>query len=209
MWKHLLILALVITFETGCDFQYGERYKVVELSNAARSEAEQKKREFLQLEDIQVGTGPVAAWGRRISANINVRYMDGTSIYSGPVFTVYGFFGMPETSIHSSSHLFLDHPGIRLGLNGMTIGGRRRMIIDRKLVCIGLREEALPSETCHLKQGVIVKKQNLIVEATLTEACTPIKLIASVYWVGFNVDIRCRNEELPRFDPALPIWHFY
>lgn len=210
MLKRALILLILALAQTGCDFQYEDRYKVAELSDAARADGARLKRELLQLEELRVGTGPVAAWGRRISADIEVRYVDGTLIYTGPIFTIYGFFGMPETSI-IDDNLLPGSPWNPTRTERNDRWGRRRMVIDRKLVCISLQEDAAPDKTCHLvsprrhRDGVVIRKQTLVVEATLNESCSPIKLIASVYWIGFNVDIWCRNEDLPRPGPSLPI----
>jgi hypothetical protein len=47
------------------------------------------------------------------------------------------------------------------------------------------------------------------VEATLKEACIPVKLEANIWYIGVNMDIWCRSEDTPHLDPNLPIWHFY
>ena len=62
----------------------------------------------------------------------------------------------------------------------MKVGGRRRITVDRKLLCPGLREDADPRIGCHLTRPdrnghyVGVRKETLIVEATLIESCIPV-----------------------------------
>jgi hypothetical protein len=53
-----------------------------------RSRLERGKREFLKIEELQVGNGAIASWGRRLKAEIEVRYADdGATIYKGPIVT--------------------------------------------------------------------------------------------------------------------------
>ena len=126
MLKYFLILLILALTQFGCGYEYGEGlwpYEIIPMSDKGRQEGERIKRELLQIEDIKVGGGSVAAWGRKISAEIEVRYTDGTLVYKGPTFTYYGFKGMPETSVYDKRHLG-DQPGILIGLNGMAVGGR-------------------------------------------------------------------------------------
>jgi hypothetical protein len=47
-------------------------------------------------------------------------------------------------NLRDSRLLSTTQEGIDLGLNGMAVGGRRRMTIDRKLVCTDIAEDAPP-----------------------------------------------------------------
>ena len=214
MLKHILIILILALTQSGCSFQVGDRYPVADLSPEERAEAEREKRELIQIEDIKIGEGPVAAWGRKISADVEIRSADYTLFYRGKIWTYYGFKYLPEAGITHDRFVGLTQPGIRLGLNGMRVGGKRRITIDRKLVCIQIGEDAGPRATCPAvgpngTRGAEVRKEKLVVEATLTASCTPVKLMASIYWVGVNFDVWCRDEAEPRFDPKLPVWHFY
>ena len=74
----LILLALTFT-QTGCSIEEGgDAYEPVLLTGESRQGLERDKRESLSIEDIKVGDGPLAAWGREISADIEVRYTDGT-----------------------------------------------------------------------------------------------------------------------------------
>ena len=214
MLKRALTLLILALAQFGCGFEYGEGkwpYEVIPMSDKGRQEGERIKRELLQLEDIKVGDGPVAAWGRKISADLEVRYADGTLVYKGPAFTYHGFKGMPETSVYHERHLG-DQPGILIGLNGMAVGGKRRITVDRSLVCTAVKADAGPGAACHLvgpglaSEGTRVRKEKLIVEATLTESCLPV-VFKGPYVISQVV--RCRDSDTPKLDPTLPIWHFY
>jgi hypothetical protein len=212
MLKRTLILLILALSQFGCGFEYGEGkwpYEVIPLSDKGRQEGERIKRELLQLEDIKVGDGPVAAWGRKISAEIEVRYTDGTLVYQGPAFTYFGFKGMPETSVYHERHLS-DQPGILIGLNGMAVGGKRRITVDRSLVCTAVKADAGPGAGCHLVGyddfRNSVRKEKLIVEATLTESCLPV-VFKGPYIISQVV--RCRDSDTPKLDSTLPIWHVY
>ncbi len=209
MLKRTLILLVLGLVQSGCYFDYGDRYTVAELSAERRTQEERMKRELLQLEDVKIGDGPIAAWGRKIAANVEVRYSSGTLVYAGPIFTYAGFVNMPELSITERDQLGFGQHGIRLGLNGMAIGGRRRIIVDRQLVCSDERDEPNANITCLLVGGTKVRKERLIVEATLTQSCIPIQLIAGVLFAQIDTDIWCRTLETPRLNSTDPIWHFY
>ncbi|MEC4888497.1 MAG: hypothetical protein RI101_00425 [Nitrospira sp.] len=138
----LLILALA---QFGCGYQYGDTYEVEPLGDPLRQRLEREKRDFVQIEDLVIGTGPVAAWGRRISAEVEIRQADGHFVFRGPVYDLVGFKGMPELGMYDERFLNgTSNPGIRLGLNGMAVGGNRRIIIDRKLVCESIPDDAPP-----------------------------------------------------------------
>jgi len=175
------------------------------------------RHELLQLEDIKIGTGPIAAAGRRVIAEITVRYQDGTLVYEGPVVAYWGMIG--ETSISNSWQerglLSLEQQGIALGLNGMAVGGKRRMTIAPNLVCYSgtvsqsLNKGESPGSSCGLVDGekdlVKVQKLPLIVQASLTAACAPV--FVQIPLLYSRID--CRESLLvPERKPDDPIWRF-
>jgi hypothetical protein len=84
----LLVLAL-----SGCS-QSGQNigpYYISPLPEEGRLLLEAAKRDHLQLEDLTVGTGPIAARGRRLTADVEVRYTDVTVVYRGPILSFPGF----------------------------------------------------------------------------------------------------------------------
>jgi hypothetical protein len=208
----LLVLALA-----GCS-QSGQNigpYSISPMPEEGRLLLEAKKRDHLKLEDLTIGTGPIAAYGRRVTADIEVRYADGTVIYRG---MIYGFPGFVDLigNIRDSRLLGWTQEGIHLGLNGMAVGGRRRMTIDRTLVCTNIPEGDPLRTQCKLlgstsKDEVIVRKQDLIVEATLTESCNPVITFQTLYIFGdYMIKLQgCRKEPFPQIIPGAPIWHYY
>ncbi len=214
-----LLFVLVLTIpQFGCVGEVEEEvgwHKPVELTSELRQGIERAKREFLQLEDLKSGDGPLAAWGRKISADIEVRYTDGTLIYKGPAIAYVGMVGsvLLHSDVHARGMLSLQQDGIILGLNGMAVGGKRRMIIAPNLVCYqgavgeSTSKGADPRVTCSLLAGSIktkVRKETLVVEATLTASCIP------GYSVGISKqEVRCRDSEVPRREPGDPIWRAY
>jgi hypothetical protein len=143
MLKRILIL-LVLAL-SGCS-QSGQNigpYYIAPFPEEGRLLREAAKRDSLQLEDLTVETGPVAARGRRLTADIEVRYTDGTVVYRGTILSFPGFVDLVG-HIPDSRLLSTTQEGIDLGLNGMAVGGRRRMTIDRKLVCTDIAEDAPP-----------------------------------------------------------------
>jgi hypothetical protein len=169
---------------------------------------ERDKRESLSIEDIKVGDGPLAAWGRKISADIEVRYTDGTVAYRGPMFVYIGFHG--DVFIHNATKeagaLSFTQPGIWLGINGMAVGGKRRITIEPRLVTSGLLVHGR-----QYNDRVGVRGEKLIVEATLTASCIPILLRVPGPGSGYFIEreIRCRDADLPQRDPNDPLWHLY
>jgi len=147
-------------------------FKTSELGSEGRDLWERDKRESLE-----IGNGPLAVWGRRIEATIDVRYLDGTVVYKGHVFDYIGFVG--DTSIHDAANqrsergmlAQLQH-GIVAGINGMGIGGRRRITIQNPhWVCVEPRKINTEA-TCLLTEHCIrVYQRPLVVEAKLTESC--------------------------------------
>ena len=208
MLKHLLILLILGLAQAGCSIEEGGgAYNPVPLTDEVRKELEGDKRDFLKIEDIRLINGPLAAWNRKISADIEVRYTDGTVAYRGPMFDYSGFVG--SVFIHDATKeagTLADQTGIWLGINGMAVGGKRRITIERELVGDGL--------LVHGPQGknrVGVRKEKLIVEATLTASCIPVRL--RVLQTGSSSlierEVRCRDAEQPKRGSSDPIWHLY
>ena len=219
MLKRILIILVLALTQVACAMdEGGPMYEPAPVSAQHILGAERSKRELLQLEDLKIGDGPVAAWGRKISADIEVRYADGTPIYQGPAYAYYGMNGTVtiHNSLRKSGTLSRQQEGIILGLNGMAVGGKRRITVSPGLVCyqgaIGesTNQGANPNATCLLVKGdksnVSVRKDPLVVEATLTESCIPVFLFIPVIYHG---EFRCRNSETPKRDPSAPIWRFY
>ena len=102
MLKYILALLILALADTSCTATEEEGgYKPLTLDSEFRQETERLKREFLQIEELKIGTGPVAAWGRKITANVVVRYVgSGTVAYQGPVLAYYGLEG--SVFIHNS-----------------------------------------------------------------------------------------------------------
>ena len=216
MLKRVLILLVFALTQAGCDARYGEDISPFErysLNEGLRQRLEREKQELLQIEDVKVGTGPVAAWGRRLSANLTVRYSDGALVYQGPIYTYDGFRDITgiENDIRGGNVIRTNNPGIKLGLNGMAVDGQRRFTIDRSLVCEGIPMDAGPKAGCGLIERVELRKEKVIIEATLTESCIPLSFRA-IYMNGeylLHFRAGCRNSDLPRLDPNAPVWHVY
>ncbi len=210
-----LLLLIIALAQWGCTYEYGDQFRPDGVSEEWRAKRERLKREFLGLEDLKVGDGPLAAWNRRVKAQLEVLYPDGSLVYQGPVFYYAGFYTMPDGSVYDKQHLASTQVGIRLGLNGMAVGGRRRMVIDRSLVCDTLTDYSDPRATCHLVgpgnngPGVRVRKEQLLVEATLTESCVPVRLFIAIGSFIGDWEAACREEPSSRIDPDAPIWRFY
>ena len=215
MLKYILVLLILTLAETSCTAaeEYEGGFRPLSLDSEFRQEAERLKREVLTLEDLKVGTGPVAAWGRKITANVVVRYVgSGTVAYQGPVIVYYGMEGSVfiHNSLRETGALSMDQTGIRLGLNGMAVGGKRLITIPPKLVCaVYGSEKADPGISCLLVKGnkanAHVRKEALTVEATLTDSCIPVFPRIGPFYIGE----RCQDVDTPQRDPSAPIWRFY
>lgn len=148
-------------------------------------------------------------------ADVVIRYaLDGTLAYQSPVLAYWGING--GTFIHNSLRKagllsLVSQPGILLGLNGMAVDGKRRFTVAPKLICTSYgTEKADPQITCSLvfpnkygEGGKAVRKESLIVEATLTGACAPLSR------VGRRSEDICRNMDQPQREPGDPIWRVY
>lgn len=214
MLKRILILLVLALTQTGCDINYGENLHPLDLWNLeeVRPRLEREKREFLKIEDLQVGGGAIAAWGRRLKAEIEVRYADdGATIYKGPLVTYVGFKGLIPDDLRDRFMLeWTGQAGIQLGLNGMAIGGKRRITIDKELVCVG------PDTGCYLLRPerqfvneIGVSKKALVVEATLTESCAPVRFRwrAGSSFTLVDVSAGCRTKSEPKAGGA--DWRIY
>lgn len=96
----ILALLLFSLMQSGCSENTPWSFSPAPFAPDAIQHYERLKHELLQLEDIKIGTGPIAAAGRRVIAEITVRYQDGTLVYKGPVVAYWGMIG--ETSISNS-----------------------------------------------------------------------------------------------------------
>jgi hypothetical protein len=214
MLKRILILLICVLAQVGCE--YGEGFppsKFGQLTDTYRQDLERQKRELLGIEDLQIGTGPIASWNRRISADIEVKYIDGSLVYKGPIFTYVGFdISLYGRFSYNNTFLASGQRGIELGLNGMAVGGHRRIAIDPQLVC-GERDVRCSLTNHDLTgKGTSVRKEKLIAEVILTESCIPISFRA-IKWSGgsyvIDKEVWCRNSSDPKTSSALPIWHIY
>ena len=213
MLKRTLILLVLALTQWGCDVDYGENLYPLELRNLeeVRSRLEREKREFLKIEELQAGNGVIASWGRQLKADIEVRYADeGTIIYKGPIVTYVGFKGLLASDLLDRFMLSDSQPGIRLGLNGMAVGGKRRITINQELVCEG------PDAGCYLLRPerqfvneIRIRKSTLVVEAMLTESCAPIRFRwrAGSSFTLVDVSAGCRTKSEPKAGGAG--WHIY
>lgn len=210
MVTRLLLIAAVSLVHLGCNAE--EIYNPVILSQSGRTQLEREKRELLRIVEDRVGQGPLASWsGRKISADINVWYADKTLVYKGRVLAYVGFMetvGLQD-SMAERELLPLFQRGILLSLNGMAIGDKRRILVDPGLVCTQIGGEANPEASCRLIEGVTVRKEQLIVEATLTESCIPVGTVMSSALGHKTKETGCRRTDFPQRDPSAPIWHIY
>ena len=211
MLKYILALLILALAETNCTAIEEEGgFRPYPPTIETRQEFERLKREFLQIEELKVGNGPIAARGRKITAAVVIRYVgDGTVAYQGPVLAYWGMDGSAfiHNSLREAGALDLGQTGILLGLNGMAVGGKRLITIPPKLVC-AFFEKANPGSSCLLVKGSTanahIRKEALTVEATLTGSCIPLHRGRS----RGKEDV-CRDSDIPQRDPSAPIWRFY
>ena len=204
MLKRGLILLLLAATQAGCSIEEGVGpYRFTPMTSEAREVLERQKREFLKIEDLKIGDGPLAAWSRRLEANISVKYTDGTLAYEGPLWINIGFDGdvFVYNATNRAGALDYGQPGIWMGLNGMAVGGTRRITIAPKLV-----------DGVLLIKGTFIRKEQLIVEATLTASCIPVLLRAihlptSRYMI--EREVWCSSSSEPQRSPNDPIWRMY
>ena len=213
MLKYILALLILAFAETNCTATEEEGgFRPIPLDPKTREEFEVLKRDFLQIEDLKIGTGPIAALGRKITADVVVRYVgSGTIAYQGPVLAYWGMDASVtiHNSLRETGALSLQQMGILWGLNGMAVGGKRMITISPKLVCAYYGTEKADSGiSCLLavgsKDNAHVRKEALNVEATLTGSCIPL-------YRGRprgKEDV-CRDSDVPQRDPSAPIWRFY
>ena len=134
MLKSILILLILALSQIACTTEGNEEvglYRPAGLPPESREGWERLKRDFIQIEELKVGDGPIAAWGRKISAEIDVRYWDGRPVYHGPAFAYFGLVGsvMIHNNINKTGALSLNERGLFAGINGMAVGGMRRITI--------------------------------------------------------------------------------
>ena len=95
MLKRTLILLILALAQTGCSIEEGEgAYEPIPMTEEGRRLHERDKRESLSIEDITLGDGPLAAWSRKIRADIEVRYTERTVAYRGPMLHTSVFMEM-------------------------------------------------------------------------------------------------------------------
>jgi hypothetical protein len=214
MLKRILVILVLALTQWGCDINYGENLYPLDLRNLeeVRPRLEREKREFLKIEGLEIGKGAIASWGRRLEAEIEVRYVDdGTTIYKGPIVTYFGFKGLLPDYLSDRFMLnFTRQGGIQLGLNGMAVGGKRRITINQELVCEG------PDAGCYLLRPerqfvneIPINKKALVVEAALTESCAPVRVRwrAGSTFTLVDVSAGCRTKSEPKAGGS--DWHIY
>jgi hypothetical protein len=214
MLKRILILFVLTLTQTGCDAKLdtGLYPWSVRSLDHVRQRLEQEKRDSVKTVDEQVGQGSLAAWGRRISADMDIRYADGSVVYKGPIVVYSEFHIALYNALMDSRLLSSTQDGIELGLNGMAVGGKRRITIEPEVVCQNPKDEGcllLSDKFGH--NPTLVRRDRLIVEATLTESCAP-TIFQALYKNGthiINKQVWCHSLETPRIDPAAPPWHVY
>jgi hypothetical protein len=219
MLKLALILLVFALGQAGCSIEEGGgAYEPFPLTEETRQRLEVMKRDFLRIEDIRLGDGPLAAWNRKISADFEVRYTDGTVAYRGSIYDYVAFHGVIMREPAEIHDRLISVYGIRLGINGMAVGGKRRFTIQPKLVCGGGSDPAHancmltpPDEHWNRKKAVYVRNETLIVEATLTGSCIPrifrFLRIGSDYLI--ESVIGCRDADRPQRNPSDSIWYLY
>src|SRR5206468_8140556 len=106
---------------------------------------------------------PPSAWGRKTRADIEIRYTDGMVAYCEPVYGDVGLLGSVVFLDAARERDELAHQtGIWLEINGMAVGGKRRITIQPELVSGGLLLMGIQRH-----QEVGTRKETLTVEAIL------------------------------------------
>jgi hypothetical protein len=88
-------------------------------ANQGRASLQEFKQKNVKLENLKVAKGGVAAYGRRVIADIQVRFADGTMMYEGPYVYEFGFlmcggFQSHTGAISRAWHMaWLERRGIR------------------------------------------------------------------------------------------------
>ena len=215
MLTRILILLTLVLAQAGCSIEEGGgAYNPVPLTDEVRKELEGDKRDFLKIEDIRLGNGPLAAWNRKISADIEVRYTDGTVAYRGSIYDYVAFQGVIMMEPAENRDRLIGQTGIWLGINGMAVGGTRRITIQPRLVCGGDNPPnwscmlTPPDEHWNRKKAVYVRDETLIVEATLIASCIP-RILRDGRGYFVERVVSCRDADQPQRDPNTPIWHLY
>jgi hypothetical protein len=145
MLMRILILMVLALTQAGCSVEEGVGpYRPTPMTNENRDQLEELKREFLRIEDLRVGNGPLLLGVEKLR----------------PISRFAILIAIEQT-------------GIWLGLNGMAVGGKRRITIQPKLVYGGPLIHGVPGY-----RGADVRKDTLIVEVTLTSSCIPTLLRA-------------------------------
>ena len=214
MLKQLLLILILISLPACTLFAevqegvYG--FKPVNLSNEGRELWERDKRESLDIVDFRIGNGPLAAWSRRFDADVEIRYLDGTVVYNGRIFYYLGFENADWPRRERGMLRPLQY-GIIAGINGMAIGGQRRITINNPLLVCNEPRQINSEATCLLTEdGTRVYQRPLIVEATLTESCIPqVIVMPSIASGGHANEVGCRRSETPQRQPDDPIWKLY
>ena len=194
----LIQLGILIVTVTALDlvsgnFTYGENQPpfVVE----ERPNVDELKQKLLYIEDLEPGHGSVATWGRKISADVEVGYTDGTIIYKGPIVFYHGFKFMYQ---HRVPNLMSNGMlGIRYGVEGMAIGGKRRLMIHPEWACGGVGYCVLiQPRTYSQEKWVKLSSETLVVKITLTDSCAP-RGFQSGFMMGGQVissEVGCRRQ---------------
>jgi hypothetical protein len=193
MLKRGLIALVFALAHVGCSIEQGvEGYQPREFGDM-RKVLEDMKRQYVTTEDLKIGHGAIAALGRRVRANIHVTFENGTVLYDGPYFDERGFFNAPLRSSPIESVQY----GIWLGMNGMAVGGARRMTLA----------PGHPAVNSH--------PQAVVVEATLTDSCIPVffRAIPIMLWGSsghlIRAEVWCRAQSEPKYVSGAPSWHLY
>lgn len=214
MLKQLLLI-LTLTSLPSCtlfaEVQEGVyEFTPVNLNGVHRERVEREKKDFLILEDINIGSDSVAAWDRKVGVIVEAHYVHSTLVYRGNVLAYVRFIGGIGLDNNITGLMPLHQRGVLLGLNGIAIGGKRKIIIDPRLVCEHLGEQTNPNPTCRFNEDIYVRKEQLIVETTLTESCIPQAVVVPTIASGGHAkEVGCQRSDTPIRHSNDPIWRLY